>query len=105
MKITNTKILKHLDKMVKATELTFKAEERRQDLNATFAKLMDETFGAKNWDNVDFKARTFMTQEEYQSSFYKMQNPSFEPTPVIEDVEILESGPEELEEIKEETQH
>lgn len=95
--ITNKKIIKLINNNVRALEsinaeqleINKRIEKLGKD-NQKFVDLMNEEYGWGNWNNVNAKDLTFIPKEEFEKSYYIINNPAVRDKIETDDIELHE---------------
>lgn len=101
--ITNQTILELLAKnkaeLEALNEETESFNKRSHELNKDcqqFVDLMNAEYGWGNWQNVNATDATFQTKEEFNRNFYVIPNPALKERVEAQDIELVESGAQEI---------
>lgn len=71
--ITSPEIIKYIDKMVKSSEFVLKQIEKRQKMNITLKKMMDEVY-SDEWEDVDLRNKQYASKELAENTYYHVVN-------------------------------
>lgn len=75
--ITDKKILKQIDLLLKSYNKYAKLVVEHQKMNKELELLIDGIYGENQWQSIDFNLKTIVTNEEAEKDATTLKNPKY----------------------------